>query len=96
LTFLSGEARNIGLAAGMNDFLTKPVLARQLLEVVQRWILRARETQFGPSTRVRRAVAQGRRADQRLAGNARAPSQIDTRCGAAIRRSPIKNTSATS
>lgn len=45
------EDRTACLAAGMNDFLTKPVLARQLLEVVERWILHADEAHFGPSTR---------------------------------------------
>jgi two-component system sensor histidine kinase BarA len=45
------EDRTACLAAGMNDFLTKPVLLRQLLDVVERWMLPADEARFGLSTR---------------------------------------------
>ena len=45
------EDRTACLAAGMNDFLTKPVLLRQLLEVVEHWMLPADEARFVPSTR---------------------------------------------
>lgn len=45
------EDRTACLAAGMNDFLTKPVLVRQLLEVVERWMLHPDEARFVPSTR---------------------------------------------
>jgi len=47
------EDRTACLAAGMNDFLTKPVLVRQLLEVIERWMQHPRpeRSRFGPSTR---------------------------------------------
>ena len=45
------EDRTACLAAGMNDFLTKPVLVRQLLEVIERWMLHPEDARFGPSTR---------------------------------------------
>ena len=45
------EDRTACLAAGMNDFLTKPVLVRQLLEVIERWMLHPGDARFGPSTR---------------------------------------------
>jgi two-component system sensor histidine kinase BarA len=44
------DDRTACLAAGMNDFLTKPILARQLLEAVERWILRPSEARQWPST----------------------------------------------
>jgi signal transduction histidine kinase/CheY-like chemotaxis protein len=44
------EDRNACLAAGMNDFLTKPVLVRQLLDVIERWMLHPEQGRFGPST----------------------------------------------
>jgi two-component system sensor histidine kinase BarA len=45
------EDRTACLAAGMNDFLTKPVLVRQLLEVIERWMLHPGDARLGPSTR---------------------------------------------
>ncbi len=44
------DDRTACLAAGMNDFLTKPILARQLLEAVARWIRHPAEARWWPST----------------------------------------------
>jgi hypothetical protein len=35
----------------MNDFLTKPVLATQLLAVVERWVFHPDDAHFARSTR---------------------------------------------
>jgi two-component system sensor histidine kinase BarA len=45
------EDRTACLAAGMNDFLTKPVLLTQLLAVVERWVSHPDEDRFARTTR---------------------------------------------
>ncbi len=44
------EDRAACLAAGMNDFLTKPVLAESLVASVTRWLGRARNSEMAPSS----------------------------------------------
>ncbi len=44
------DDRTACLAAGMNDFLTKPILARELLDAVGRWIRCPQEARSWPST----------------------------------------------
>ncbi|MBL0089677.1 MAG: response regulator [Ideonella sp.] len=51
------EDRSACLAAGMNDFLTKPVLSEALLATVQRWTHRAAPTHDAPAVPAKRSSA---------------------------------------